>query len=264
MHRRQFSLLLASAGLSLRASAKTWKHRLIAHRGGVVDEHHSENSPGAIEAAIERGYYMVEADLRRSRDGKVVVHHDETFRRFYGDDRKLGEMTWEEISQLRATPGNTRPMLFDELCKLSRGRMQLMLDTKPPQHPESFLASIEQSMRENGLLENALVIGTGQSRQYFLGKAKVGATAERIRQMQSEGKDVAREMYVFEWGVTIQESDVGWAQENGVLVVPSINTFHYPRFGKDPIADAGKDIARLKKAGVEYYQIDSVYEQYFE
>ena len=53
--------------------------KIIAHRGGVVGEEFAENSPAEIEAAVERGYWMVELDIRESRDGRLVVYHDEDF-----------------------------------------------------------------------------------------------------------------------------------------------------------------------------------------
>ena len=57
--------------------------RLIAHRGGVVDTTRVENNVDAIEEAIARNYFMLEVDIRESRDGQLVVHHDSTFSRFY-------------------------------------------------------------------------------------------------------------------------------------------------------------------------------------
>jgi glycerophosphoryl diester phosphodiesterase len=41
----------------------------IAHRGGVVDARYSENSPALLEAAIQHGYWMIESDIRETKDG---------------------------------------------------------------------------------------------------------------------------------------------------------------------------------------------------
>jgi len=62
-------LLAAASG----ASAAIDKNlRLIAHRGGVVDAGRPENSPGAVQAAIHQGYWMIEVDIRQSRDGEPL------------------------------------------------------------------------------------------------------------------------------------------------------------------------------------------------
>jgi glycerophosphoryl diester phosphodiesterase len=61
--------------------------RLIAHRGGIVDDIHAENSRGSIEEAIKRGYWMIEVDVRATLDGEPVLQHDATLERFYGASR---------------------------------------------------------------------------------------------------------------------------------------------------------------------------------
>ena len=55
--------------------------RLIAHRGGIVSPKYAENSPAGLEAAIRRGYWMLEVDVRETKDGRLVVNGAV----FYGD-----------------------------------------------------------------------------------------------------------------------------------------------------------------------------------
>ncbi len=98
-------LLLAACGGgapsdAARTAAPADAPKIIVHRGGVVGDEHAENSPAAIEAAIGRGYWMLEVDIRESKDGKLVVHHDPDYDDFYGDPRLPAEMTWAEIEQL--------------------------------------------------------------------------------------------------------------------------------------------------------------------
>ena len=50
-------------------------------------------------------------------------------------------------------------------------------------------------------------------------------------------------------------------QRNGAYVIPAINTFRYPEQGHYELAR--KDIQRLNEAGVDGYQIDSVYHPLF-
>jgi glycerophosphoryl diester phosphodiesterase len=120
--------LISATMLPAAASGAAADLRLIAHRGGVVDERLAENSAASLEEAIRRGYWMAEVDVRRSKDGVLVVNHDADFQRYFGDPRKLEEMTWEEMKGLRATPGGARPLSFAELCAVAKGRIRLMLD----------------------------------------------------------------------------------------------------------------------------------------
>jgi glycerophosphoryl diester phosphodiesterase len=50
--------------------------RVFAHRGDTA--HAVDNTIGAFLAAVEHGADGVELDVRRSRDGALVVHHDAT------------------------------------------------------------------------------------------------------------------------------------------------------------------------------------------
>lgn len=234
--------------------------RWIAHRGGVVSEQFAENSPASLEEAVKRGYLMIEVDVRESKDGVLVVQHDPDFVRFYGVRRNVADMTWAEISQLRARPGDTRPMTFRELCERAKGRLRLMIDTKEPSHSEAFYRETESAMRDNGLLESAYFIGTVEARRWFRDKARISATAEELRAFAARGEPVGRRYFPFEWGTMTKES-VDWAMSQGIPVVPSINTFHY-RDG-DPIARGSADIRKLQTWGVTEFQIDSVYEPVF-
>ncbi len=234
--------------------------RWIAHRGGVVSDAFAESSPASLEEAVKRGYWMIELDVRESKDGVLVVQHDPDFARFYGVRRNVADMTWAEIARLRAGPGNTRPMTFRELCERAKGRLRLMIDTKEPSHSDAFYREMESAMRDNGLLESAYFIGTLEARRWFSGKARISATAEQLRLLAASGEPVSDRYFLFEWGNMTRES-VEWAMSRGVPVVPSINTFHYR--GDDPIGRGSADIRKLRAWGVTEFQIDSVYESAF-
>jgi hypothetical protein len=203
---------------------------------------------------------MVEVDVRESKDGVLVVQHDPDFVRFFGVSRRVADVTWNEITKLKAIPGGSRPMTFRELCERAKGRVRLMVDTKEPSHPESFYAEMESAMRDNGLLESAYFIGTEESRTRFKGKARVAATGAQLRVLAAQGEPVGKRFFLFEWG-NMGEDTVRWAQSQGIPVVPSINTFHYAN--NRPMERGSADIARLRKLGVSEFQIDSVYDLSF-
>jgi glycerophosphoryl diester phosphodiesterase len=69
----------------------------IAHRGEPVD--HRENTLPAFYAAVARGADMVEIDLRRSRDGAIVVLHDQTLTRLWEHEASVGDV---DLAQVRA------------------------------------------------------------------------------------------------------------------------------------------------------------------
>ncbi len=236
------------------------KFKLIAHRGGVVEGQYTENSAASVQEAIRRGYWMIEVDIRETKDGKAITQHDTDFQRFYGHPGKASEMTWEEIKKLRSTPGNERPLLFEELVALCKGKLFLMLDTKAPHSPE-FLQQIEAILKKYDLLSSAYVIGTAESGEHLRGKAKIGKDPAYIREALQKGENVKDLYFLFEHGNVLDEATITWAQEQGITIVPSINTFHYKT--EDPMEGAKEDTEWLKKAGITEFQIDSEYDRWF-
>ena len=85
----------------------------LAHRGGALEA--EENTAEAFAYAVGLGFTHVETDVHLSRDGVVVVHHDATFERMFGDPRAVAEMDWAEIAQLRTVGGAGVPRLDEVL-----------------------------------------------------------------------------------------------------------------------------------------------------
>lgn len=231
--------------------------RLIAHRGGVVDRHHPENSAGAAKEAIRRGYWMLEIDLQETKDGHIVVHHDD-FQKSFGVLKMPGDLTWAQISKLRAEEDHSRPLEFKEFASLCKGEIQLMIDTKPPSHSRSFYESMERTLRENELLQDAYFIGTAEARAYFKGKARISISREELKEKLAAGEEVAPYYFLFEHGTTLDAAGIDLARRAGIPAVVSINEDHYA--GKAHMMAAHTDVERMKDLGVTYFQIDTPYD----
>ena len=235
-------------------------HKLIAHRGGIVEGRYPENSSLSIQAAIERGYWMVEVDVRISKDGVLISHHDRNFDRFYGDKSLVSELTLEEIKALKTTPWNTECLTFEELAKMCQGKIALMVDTKDEVKSRKSFKEIERILREYELLEDAYFIGTRKVRNYFKGKARIGANRSALREAVKRGEPVSQGYFLFEHGNELNIETVRWAQSLNVPIVPSVNVFHYR--SEPHMAGAKRDIFWLKKEGVTEFQIDSQYDRW--
>jgi glycerophosphoryl diester phosphodiesterase len=231
--------------------------RLIAHRGGVVDEKHPENSAGAAQEGIRRGYWMLEMDLQESSDHHIVVHHDD-YEKSFGVRKWPAELTWEETRRLRAAEDGSWPLDFNEYAAVCRGKVQLMLDIKEPSHSKAFYESVERTLRENGLLAGAYFIGTEEARAYFKGKARVSVDRDELQRKLAAGEDTSRLYFLFEHADRLDDEALALAKRAGAPAVVSINDFHYA--GKDHMKEAHKDIERLRRAGLENFQIDSAYD----
>jgi glycerophosphoryl diester phosphodiesterase len=99
----------------------------IGHRGAAG--HVLENTLGSIEKAIALGVDFVEVDVRKTKDGKLVIMHDETVDRTTTGTGKLASMTLDDVKRLRTTDGQTIPTLADVLALCDK-RVGLMLELK--------------------------------------------------------------------------------------------------------------------------------------
>lgn len=102
----------------------------IAHRGlydngaGVP-----ENSLAAFEKAAEHGY-GIELDVQLSRDGEVVVFHDDTLGRVCSVNARVDELDMSELSSLALCGGPERIPTFSRVLELVGGRVPLLVELK--------------------------------------------------------------------------------------------------------------------------------------
>lgn len=81
-------------------ATSTWAAQAVAHRG--ASGHAPENTLPAIELAIEMGSQFVEIDVQLSKDGKVVVIHDETVDRTTDGEGRVKDLAFSELRSLDA------------------------------------------------------------------------------------------------------------------------------------------------------------------
>ena len=236
---------------------------VIAHRGGVVDENHAENSRAAILSAIERGYWMIEVDIRETRDGRAILHHDADFRRFYNDPRRVEEVNWDEIQELSSEINGERPILFSEAAALAEGRTRLMLDVKGNDLSEGFYREIEKALIDNRLLGTTFILSSAQAKEYFYDRTSHSIGFNGLLEAENAGEDVSSRYHLFMLASQLTEEMIQKAGEMNVVVIAAVNEFRYVQAGEDTWEGAKRDVNRLLGLGVRYYQIDSVYEPLF-
>lgn len=73
---------------------------IIAHRGHSAQ--FPENTMPSFEAAIARGAEMIECDAHLSRDGQLVVMHDDTLERTTDGHGRVRDLSWAELSRVDA------------------------------------------------------------------------------------------------------------------------------------------------------------------
>jgi glycerophosphoryl diester phosphodiesterase len=101
--------------------------RTVGHRGASALA--PENTLRAIELAIDFGLDLVEIDVYLSRDGEIVVIHDEDLRRLAGRAEAIADLTATELSGVDLGEGQGVPRLVDVLA-LARGRIGVYVELK--------------------------------------------------------------------------------------------------------------------------------------
>lgn len=109
-------------------SGKTYlspaKFRIFAHRGttelGAV-----ENTIQAFQDAIASGADYIETDVQATKDGQVVVFHDEDLSRILGVKKQITDVTLNELETLAAIKRIEIPRLEAVLTVLPKARFNI-------------------------------------------------------------------------------------------------------------------------------------------
>jgi len=106
----------------------------IAHRGSSGT--YPENTSLAFEKAIEAGSDMLEMDCRLSKDGHVVILHDERLDRVAGGRGTVQGKTIQQLKKLdvgawfKKKFKGQRVLTLEEVIEVVNGRVDLNLDIK--------------------------------------------------------------------------------------------------------------------------------------
>jgi glycerophosphoryl diester phosphodiesterase len=124
---------------------------VIAHRGArgaTAPNQPADNTLEAFEAAIDLGADMIELDVRRTRDGHLVVFHDARV--------KTVPTSLLRYEALRIKGTKSRPPLLEDVLKLTKDRIALNLEVKEDGYVEETIALLRTFGLERCLLSSFL------------------------------------------------------------------------------------------------------------
>lgn len=120
----------------------------VAHRGlHSKDMSVPENSLEAFRHASEAGY-GIELDVQLSKDGRVVVFHDDTLKRVCGLDKRVDELDYAELSALSLCGTEQRIPLFSQVLALVDGRSPLIVELKKGKRNGELCKKTRDLLRE--------------------------------------------------------------------------------------------------------------------
>jgi len=122
----------------------------ISHRGASAYE--PENTLRAIKRALGYAVDMIEVDVRETRDGQIVVIHDETLERTTNGRGYVHQMSFSELRKLDAGKGERIPTL-QEVIDLVKGRVGLVIELKD----STTADKVAEILAENNFTDQTLV-----------------------------------------------------------------------------------------------------------
>ena len=126
---------------------------IMAHRG--YSDAAPENTIPAFEKAVENGATAVELDVQMTKDGEIVVLHDDNLKRTAGLDANIWDVTYDEIKDLdngsffSAEYAGTRIPTLQEVLQYARGKLYLNIEIKRTGHDEGIEDKVVQIIRNN-------------------------------------------------------------------------------------------------------------------
>ena len=136
-----------------RREMEKYKAVKYAHRG-LHDSEKAENSMSAFAAAKEHGF-GIELDVRLSKDGELVVFHDETLTRVVGKEGKVIDFTAEELSKMSLSTTADGIPTFRQVLDLIDGAVPLLVE-------------IKMSPSESGVAEKFLEVIDGYKGDFII------------------------------------------------------------------------------------------------
>jgi glycerophosphoryl diester phosphodiesterase len=148
---------------------------VVAHRGchAAAPAHAlpgaPENSLAALDQCVALGVDVMETDVRRSRDGVLVMIHDATLDRTTDGSGPVASLTLADLRKLRlradlggadAAPTDQRIVTLDEMLARAKGRIILNLDIKEAIYPEVIDAVIRAGARDRVIVKTTASVAT--------------------------------------------------------------------------------------------------------
>ena len=156
--------LFIISGILLMACAKekeTKRVLVVAHRGasGLAPE----NTLASFKKAMEIGADYSELDVHQSKDGQVVVMHDETLDRTTNGSGGIWEYTVDELKKLDAGSwfsaefaGEPIPTL-SEVIDLVKGKMKLNIEIKISGHEPDIAQKVVEIIRAKDFSKDCMI-----------------------------------------------------------------------------------------------------------
>ena len=123
--------------------------RPIAHRG-LHDSNNKiwENTLPAFSAAIA-GNYAIECDVHLTKDGEVIVFHDDVLDRLAGREGRICDLTLAQATALTIGTTQDHPPSLRQMLDLIAGRVPVVIELKGIEgQDEGLVAAVAKELKD--------------------------------------------------------------------------------------------------------------------
>ena len=125
----------------------------IGHRGTRAN--FVENTIESFKKALEFGADYVEFDVRKTKDGKIVIIHDSTLDRTTNGSGLIKNLEYNEIQKYKTLMQKYKIPLLSETFKHLKGRIKFMIELKEDDTKDIILDLVIK----NNLLDDCIFSG---------------------------------------------------------------------------------------------------------
>lgn len=151
----------------------------FGHRGAPGYPRFGENTMPSFRKAIETGADGLETDIRKTKDGVLVLLHDRALERTTNGEGSVNDLTYTELRQLKTDNSSYIPTLEEFLGEFG-GHGQLFLELKEG----GITPQVKEKIIGFNLTEDAIVIAFDEDDR----KADASSSWEDLKPFPSEIK----------------------------------------------------------------------------
>lgn len=176
---------------------------IVAHRGASGYE--LENSIAAFKKAIELEARMIETDAQRSKDGEIVLMHDNSIKKVTDQKGFISKLSIEKLREISLNNGESIPT-YQDLIDLCQNKIKINLEIKA----KNIEKKVIDITLKNNAIENVIFSSFSLN------------TLKKIRALNSK----ARLAYLIILEGTIIAKLDFWMKKITDLEIESINPLH--------------------------------------
>lgn len=119
----------------------------VGHRGAKAYE--TENTLESFMKAIELGANAIELDVRISRDGRLIVSHDDNLKKVFGKDVRISDATLEELKHMT----EDRILTLEEVLRtVGKNVDKILIELKDAGYEDKVLDLIRKEKLEDRVI----------------------------------------------------------------------------------------------------------------